>query len=254
MLTFQPDSDQTFWDAIRDDLWEQHPAALRFRQGTPPLTLDDVFEAVTRAPFGRRNGRFWVARDDAPALPSDFAQPNLDLLGPQVLDGDFAGFFARMADYSFGINIHALGAAVPEFRALVETFARQLSEVPGAATAQSWLADTFFGNYRATPFGIHRDPAGVFSFLLQGSRTYAFWPPGAFATDHPDLLRPDAAVLARHLGTAEVFHAEPGDLIYWPSNRWHVMLSDGRPFVAAQVSAYFKPEDVGQLPPAASGE
>jgi 50S ribosomal protein L16 3-hydroxylase len=108
------------------------------------------------------------------------------------------------------------------------------------------VADTFFGNYRATPFGIHRDPASVFSFVLQGRRTYCFWPMSHFASDDPDLYRTDPEVLARHLDHAERFEAGPGDLIYWPSNRWHVILADGHPFVAAQVSAYFRPEDVGQ--------
>lgn len=248
MLTFGPDSGRDFWDAIRADVWQQRPAAMRFEQGIAPLTLDDVFEAVTHMPARGGSDRFWVARGADPVQPSDFARLDLDLMGPQPSDGGFYGFFNRMSGHAFGINIHALGSAVPAFGQLVGAFAQQLTDVPGAARAQLWLADTYFGSYRATPFGIHRDPAGVFSFVLQGNRTYCFWPMATFEPGHPDLLKPDAAVLARHMDTAEVFHAGPGDLVYWPSNRWHVVLSDGQPFVAAQVSAYFRPGDVGQLP------
>jgi hypothetical protein len=102
------------------------------------------------------------------------------------------------------------------------------------------------GTYRATPFGIHRDPAGVFSFTLKGQRTYFTWPAETFEPDHPDLLSPDPDVIARHLDKAERFDVSPGQVFYWPSNRWHLVASQGDPFVVAQVSAYFAPADVGQ--------
>ncbi len=84
--------------------------------------------------------------------------------------------------------------------------------------------------------------------MLQGQRTYCFWPMATFAPDDPGLWRPDSQEIRRRMPTAEIFQAGPGDLVYWPSNRWHVVLSDGEPFVAAQVSAYFLAEDVGQAP------
>jgi hypothetical protein len=39
---------------------------------------------------------------------------------------------------------------------------------------------------------------------------------------------------------------EPEKLFYWPSNRWHVVVSDQRLFVVVQLSAYFDPAEVDQ--------
>lgn len=212
-----------------------------------PLTLPEVFQAVTTMPERGPSDRFWLARNPQPSSMADFVRLDLDLMGPQANDGGFDGFFARLADHSYGINIHRLGSVVPAFTKLAEDVESAVADAPGPKV-QVWRTDTFFGNYRATPFGIHRDPASVFSFTLHGTRTYYTWPPEAFSPDDPDLgtIRPE--VLARHLPDAERFDVGPGSLVYWPSNRWHLVGSPGEPFVVAQVSAYFKPADVNQTP------
>ncbi len=246
MVTFARDADSSFWDGFARDYWEQRPVAMRFEPGPAPLSVPDVFQALTNMPHLGPSDRFWLARSANPQRRADFAMVDLELMGPNAKDRDMDGFFARMATVQFGINVHALGLGRRPFAVLAGEFADRLSHVPGAPQPHSWRADTFVGNYAATPFGIHRDAASVFSFVLQGQRTYCFWPMEAIEPTSPDLHLPDREVLERHLGTAERFTAGPGDLIYWPSNRWHVILSDGQPFVAAQVSAYFDPEDVGQ--------
>lgn len=126
----------------------------------------------------------------------------------------------------------------------MQGFIDHLSRVPGRPEVKRWDLDTFFGTYRVTPFGVHRDAASVFSFLLMGERTYYTWPPDYFA-DEQALYTPDPDKIAPHLAKAEVFHLKPGEVFYWPSNRWHVVMSDGRPSVVAQISAYFKYAQTG---------
>jgi len=109
-----------------------------------------------------------------------------------------------------------------------------------------WITDTFFGTYQATPFGIHRDDASVFCYCLHGSRTYYTWHEDYFKPGDEALLTPDINVIKKHIDHAECFDVEPGKLFYWPSNRWHVVFSDERPFVVAQLSAYFHPSDLGR--------
>lgn len=247
MLTFTRTADAQFWTDFVAEHWEQTPVLMNAGELSSPLTLADLFQAVTAMPERGPSDRFWLARNPQPTSMSDFVRLDLDLMGPQASDGDFHGFFRRLAEHSYGVNIHRLGAALPAFGDLTADIAAAVSAAPGPEV-QAWRSDTFFGNYRATPFGIHRDPAGVFSFTLHGTRTYYTWPPEAFAADDPDLgtIRPD--VLARHLPDAERFEVGPGSLVYWPSNRWHLVGSPGEPFVVAQVSAYFKPADVNQTP------
>lgn len=245
MLTFSRDPHDEFWDAFIDEYWEKNPVLMNAGLFSSPLTLDDVFEAVTHMPKVGPSDRFWMASVPIPRTRRDFARIKLELMGPQTSDGDLNGFFSRMAHHSFGINIHRLEKGNPRFADITNDIAKALSRAD-APTPTMWLSDTFIGNYPATPFGIHRDPAGVLSFTLQGTRTYYTWPPEAFFDGHPDLGTPDPDVIGRHLPTAERFDVGPGSLVYWPSNRWHLVASPGEPFVVAQVTAYFRPEDVGQ--------
>lgn len=245
MLSFPADTDSTLWRDFANKHWEKSPVLMTSTGGQPGLSLATLFNAVTHMSSRGRSDRFWLARGDEPRSRADFAMLDLDLMGPQPSDGDFNGFFKRMAAHSYGINIHRLGDADSAYRELVGTIAEALSEAPGP-TPKMWLSDTFFGNYRATPFGIHRDPASVFSFCLSGCRTYYTWPMEAFEPDDPDLQKVDPTVLKRHLPDAERFDVSEGEVFYWPSNRWHLVASNGKPFVVAQVSAYFDPADVGQ--------
>lgn len=245
MLRFTRNADAQFWTDFVAEHWEQTPVLMDAGDLSSPLTLDDLFKAITSMADRGPADRFWLARIPQPTSMADFVQLDLNLMGPQASDGDFDGFFGRLAEHSYGVNIHRLGSALPTFDDLTADIATALAgeERP---KVQAWLSDTFFGNYRATPFGIHRDPAGVFSFTLHGTRTYYMWPPEAFAPNDPDLgtIRPD--VLARHLPDAERFDVGPGSVVYWPSNRWHLVASPGEPFVVAQVSAHFKPAHVNQ--------
>lgn len=245
MLTFSRDPDAEFWATFIADYWEKAPVLMSAGTLDAPLTLPDVFDAVTHMPKVGPNDRFWLAATPRPRTRADFARIQLGLMGPQVSDGDLDGFFSRMAAHSFGINIHKLEKGNPAFGGLTADIASALAASDGP-TATMWLSDTFIGNYPATPFGIHRDPAGVLSFTLKGVRTYYTWPPDAFEDGHPDLGTPDPDVIARHLPDAERFDVEPGALMYWPSDRWHLVASPGEPFVVAQVTAYFRAQDVGQ--------
>lgn len=245
MLRLQINDDSADWLEFIDEHWEKSPVLMDAASGHAGLVLETLFTAVTNMSSRGPSDRFWIARGDEPRSSADFVMLDLDLMGPQPSDGDFDGFFNRMSTHSFGINVHRLGEASPEFRDLVGAVAKPLRDAPGPK-AKIWQSDTFFGNYRATPFGIHRDPASVFSFCLHGRRTYYTWPMEAFDADDPDLHKVDPEVLDRHLPSAERFDVSAGQVFYWPSNRWHLVASDGDPFVVAQVSAYFNPADVGQ--------
>lgn len=245
MLTFSRDPQAGFWTSFVREYWEKSPVVINAGAPDDLPSLADLFAAVTHMPKVGPNDRFWLAATETPRSRGDFAHIDLRLMGPQPSDGDFDGFFARLSTHSFGINIHRLDRGNPTFEGLVKDISTALATADGP-TPYMWLSDTFIGNYPATPFGIHRDPAGVLSFTLAGTRTYYTWPPETFVNGHPDLGTPDPDVIARHLPTAERFDVAPGSLMYWPSNRWHLVASPGEPFVVAQVSAYFRPEDVGQ--------
>lgn len=246
-LVFDPAS-ADFWRRFKADYWEQQPVAMVVPE--PLFEVADIFAAVVAMPSRGPSDRFWLAASEQPKTPEDFRQLSLDVFGPKASDGGFEGFFARMGENGYGINIHSLGSGNPSLIPAKESFARNLAAVPGRATPLGWHIDTFFGNYLATPFGIHSDAASVFSFVLQGQRRYYTWPPECFAPGDPALMTPDLDVIAAQVPRAEVFEVGPGECFYWPSNRWHLVGSDGQPFVAAQIFTTF---DEGQLEHLRSG-
>ena len=227
------------WSQFIDRHWERCPVKLPAPAWAQFCSLKELFEIMVASRKSERlvSDRFWVAREKMPKRLQDFVMVSLDLLGPQPSDNDLNGFFKRMQGRSFGINLHRLDRWQSD---LGQSFAEpmeRLTQVPGVEPVKHWELDCFLGTYRMTPFGVHRDRASVFSLCLKGERTYLTWPPD-YCWPEGDLFVPDESRLKRHLGTAERFQIGPGELFYWPSNRWHVVCSDGRPSVVVQISGY----------------
>ncbi len=82
----------------------------------------------------------------------------------------------------------------------------------------------YLGNYRKTPFGVHVDGCGVFSFPVIGHKTFRLWEP-SFALKNPSLDR--TMNYNRFKKNSTTMKASHGDMTYWPSSAWHIAESDG---------------------------
>jgi hypothetical protein len=82
----------------------------------------------------------------------------------------------------------------------------------------------YLGNYRKTPFGVHVDGCGVFSFPVIGQKTFRLWKL-EFAKKNPSLDR--AMNYNRFKKDSTTMKASHGDMTYWPSSAWHIAESDG---------------------------
>lgn len=235
------DWDDDTWRCFIEQHWEKVPVKLSGPEWAKFCCLAELFEVLieARGPGRLKSDRFWVSRAEAPKTSRDFVFVDLDLFGPQPADGDLNGFFERMSGRSFGINLHRLDKWGPRFRHRLSEPIDRLSKAVKTDSVARWDLDCFLGTYRMTPFGVHQDQASVFSWCLQGERTYLTWPPD-YPWPEEDLYVPDESRLQAHLDAAERFKVGPGELFYWPSNRWHVVCSDGRPSVVVQFSAYFE--------------
>lgn len=89
--------------------------------------------------------------------------------------------------------------------------------------------DIFIGNYKKTNFGAHKDQLSNFMFMVFGCRRMLLWSDDVWKRQ---LKNPndDKFVLQDY----EIFRTEsievnlePGDLLYWPSEYWHVGENDG---------------------------
>lgn len=92
----------------------------------------------------------------------------------------------------------------------------------------------YAGNYRSTPFGIHRDECHVVMLCGVGRKSMAFWPREYF--DSRKELFVGGKLRARvqeHLADATVLEIGPLDALYWSSDDWHVAVSETDEFQAA---------------------
>lgn len=239
-----PDS---FWPDFIDQYWEQHPTSFVCPAIKPFISLTELFEAVTNMPSKDPSDRFWIARKNPPKKIGDFTMAALKLMGPQKSDGDFNGYFKRLNQHTAGINIHALEKGKPGLWQRIPGFEKNLSHAKNSPPSDCWVLDTFFGTYRATPFGIHEDLASVFAFVLMGERTYCTWEHDYFKKGDEALGTPDLDKIEPHLKNSQTFTVKPGEVFYWPSNRWHVAMSNGKPSVVVQVSTYFNKKGLKHL-------
>lgn len=91
----------------------------------------------------------------------------------------------------------------------------------------------FVGNYSKTPFGLHRDPESTFCLPIVGKKMIRVWPkkvlkdkPQTYFLEHYSKLNPKSKLLK----------GKPGDILYWPSDYWHVGESDGSTMVSLHIA------------------
>lgn len=82
----------------------------------------------------------------------------------------------------------------------------------------------YLGNYKKTPFGVHVDSCGVFSFPVAGVKKFRLWSP-EFVKKNPALDR--AFKYDKYKKDSTLLEVGPGDMSYWPSSDWHIAESDG---------------------------
>ena len=77
----------------------------------------------------------------------------------------------------------------------------------------------FLGDYAKTPFGIHQDFHDTFVFVVAGRKKFRTWP-GDFFDERRNITT--SMSYEAFLDGATTLEGGPGDVLYWPSDRWHV--------------------------------
>jgi hypothetical protein len=234
----------SFWSRFHAEHWERRATVLR---GLLPAALaspEEVFGWLVEA------SEAW--RDNTGPLIPEFFVEHAQLLSdvgcylPGPRDGSAAAWAARataMLDgRRFGLAIDDL-QVVPQLWLRLREFLRPLFALMGVPGEQV-RATAFLGNYRRTPFGLHRGRPGSFMFVIDGHKRIRAWP-DEFFQGKPDLT--NRTDYEPYLEASTLLDAEPGDVIYWPSSYWHIGEDAGGWSVA--ISLFVFPEDAsaGQL-------
>lgn len=214
-----------FWRRFAKETWERKPLAVpNFRAGITAIDEKRVFALlVSYANLCRKRGdadgfKFYI--DGQRAHEQDVLQ-----ILPLKRDGDLLGYHRRMSalfeDYCLVCD-ELLRVSHAEEKFLAE-FTRDLYRHVGFPNRFAEMG-LYLGNYRRTPFGVHVDGCGVFSFPVVGKKKFRLWTP-AYAAKNPDLDR--AFEYKAHRKASSLLTAGPGGMTYWPSSAWHIAESKG---------------------------
>lgn len=213
-----------FWSDFSSRVWGREAVALA-DFCVPPLDEDELFRLAVRccdptsAACGIQLQVFFDGKDQAGSLDGKYL--------PQESDGGFAGFDRRMkamlggADYCFFIMYpEALHFPLWDWS---RRFLARLYEHVGIDNLGAYQS-IFFGDYRKTPFGIHCDHEDIFQIPILGRKVLRCWPAGYDASQEGFVHSLD---YGKFLPDSFLLEGRRGDVLYWPSQTWHVAESPG---------------------------
>lgn len=225
-----------FWDAFVATYHGRRPGAWRRPFATPIARPDEAFSWLLAA---RDEGlRVFAGADALDPLPG--------ALRPAPEDGGCAAYLRRLraALGDAGAMANHLQALDAGLYNRLRAFLAGLYARAGAPSGGA-LLDLFLGAYRKSFLGLHKDEQDVFTFVVEGHKTFLVWPYEVFA-DHPDVA-PGSEAAPVMLGDADyeseraratVLEGDAGDVFYWPSDHWHVAESDGAPCVTLSLGLF----------------
>jgi len=235
----QPD-----WGTFARDFWEKKPTLFK-DPGTQLCDPASTFDAICEAAEQVRKGRIRDYRDVSlfwgDSVKTD-AGPYLPKRTDKTLDNYIARLEGLAGHEHFGLLFNYYEQFSETLSRRMREFAAHLYETLGVISAGHAKADLMIGRYPSSPFGVHKDPNSVFTFIVRGVKTMRVWPFEMLAS-HRDIP------FARHRqlnlydfdyspfkesGTALL--GLPGEILYWPSSYWHVGEGDGATHVSLHIT------------------
>lgn len=226
-----------FWQDFVANHWTGGPVVIKRPFAQPMIEAEQVFALLKQASADRR------ARRPAPmvAIVDDGSRErNLTEFLPTDDDADLAAFQHRMDGELGDVSRLLIAYGTHRYDAQLwdrlRRFLQPLYRIVGAP-ASKVDTDVFLGRYSRTPSGIHRDAVANFGFVLAGTKRMLVWPRDAFDEKQTHLNITD---WRPHADRAIELVGEPGDIIFWPPDYWHIAVSDNRWQFTFNLSLYVK--------------
>ena len=214
-----------FWASFFRTHWDTVGAVIRQPLATPLATPAEVFSALVVASDRLRAGDPRVQLEFCIDQARQVADVGRYL--PNQSDGSAERYAERITTLiggrKFGLIVEDVQASDAAIWLRLRDFLRGLYErtgLPGDVAK----ATVFLGNYDRTPFGLHRGTSHNFVFAVEGPKRMRTWPDAYFRGKEDLTHRMD---YAQHNAESIVMDAQPGDVIYWPSDYWHIGESVG---------------------------
>ncbi len=214
-----------FWIPFAKEYWEKKPFVLR-NSSHPIFSLDDadifkfllLYSEHCRQTKSAEGLKLYI--DGQRADESELWHAL-----PVKKDASLLGYHRRMEktyeDYCLVCDELSQGAK--DKWAVLESFLKPLYESVGVPNRYAEMG-LYLGNYRKTPFGVHVDGCGVFSFPVVGTKKFRLWDP-KFVEKNLDLQ--ESFSYDDYKKHSTLLEVGPKEMAYWPSTAWHIAESDG---------------------------
>ncbi len=222
-----------FWERFVERHWEKTPLLIKQPFAAQLLSASELFAALAQASEQyRAEGRQLRPPYDRGAklrfcIEHSVLMTDVEKRLPEAGDESLESYARRieplLAGREFELIINQLQSYSFEMWARLREFLRGLYERVGIP-AENADAAIFIRNQKRTGFGLHKDKAGVFMFVLKGRKRMLLWPYETFSAKEEIVSTLD---YGEFLDRALVLEGQPGDVIYWPSTYWHIGESDG---------------------------
>ena len=235
-----------FWSSFHDNNWEKKGAVLPRPFSVPLASPAESFACLVAASDRYRAGDRSVQLE----FCIEHAQVLADVgrFLPEAADWSAEGYAARVTPLvggrRFGLVVEDVQAYDSTLWLRLRDFLRGLFEHTGLP-GDGCKATVFLGNYDRTPFGLHRGDSANFMFVVDGVKRMRTWP-DAYFQGKADLTYSTA--YSQHNSESIVLDAQPGDVIFWPSDYWHIGESvDGRMSSAVSVALFMTPRPAAHV-------
>jgi 50S ribosomal protein L16 3-hydroxylase len=210
-----------FWSDFADQDWEKRPLLIKQPFSTPLLNKPELFRALLASSQA-------YCRDPS-SVPLQFCIGHSQMMAdipeflPVAKDGDIFGYTTRLArtlnGQDFALSIQHVQEHAREIWLRLREFLSSAAEFV-ALPDDFTKATLFFGRYSKEPRGIHAGNSSNFKFVIYGKKRMRFWPSRFFrekeAVSH-------STGYERFLPAATTLEGTAGDILYWPSDSWHVV-------------------------------
>ena len=214
-----------FWPQFKKNYWEKEPLLVKnFTSPVKDISEDQIFSMLVKYSDHCRKQKnvdgfkFYIDGQ------LQYEQETLQIL-PTQKDKTLQGYNQRMEEIfeDYCLVCDELLQVSEKNSKKLQDFTTTLFKHVGFPNRFVEMG-LYLGNYRQTPFGVHVDGCGVFSFPVVGKKTFRLWTP-EFARKNPSLDR--AHNYSKFKKNSHTMKASTGDMTYWPSTSWHIAESDG---------------------------
>lgn len=214
-----------FWKDFAKKYWEKKPTHFKDKSfGVFHITEQDIFEFLLHYSDHCRKNKTTEGLKLYVDGQLQFESELLEAL-PVAKDKSLKGYHARMSklyeDYCLVCDELSQGSG--EKWPLITEFIRPLYEEIGIPNKYAEIG-LYLGNYKKTPFGVHVDGCGVFSFPVVGKKKFRLWEP-KFVEKNPDLV--ESFQYDSYKKQSLLLEVKKGEMAYWPSHAWHIAENDG---------------------------